>query len=282
MEFYYFGGYTYDSYITKLHLHGFDGVMFTYDAGQGDLFTLIARDMKSYQKIKYLVAIRPYTISPQYLCMIKESLNAISPNRIQINLISGKIKEQEKKYGGILGDVNDLSSHVDRSNYLIEYVEELNQMGGNSGWFDHPKLDYYVSTTNQHTLDLAYKYSHKIIMSYRDYKNKAWSLFDSRKSQMLDKNQMPMLGQAIDLKNIKVMLSISPIIRNTKEELDLVDKTKQSYDTEYFTYKEFNYFIKNLKNSNIDQLLLGANSDEEKIKVFEFIKNYKILNATKP
>ena len=155
-------------------------------------------------------------------------------------------------------------------------------MGGNSGWFDHPKLDYYVSTTNQHTLDLAYKYNHKIIMSYRDYKNKAWSLFDSSKSQMLDKNQMPMLGQAIDLKNIKVMLSISPIIRNTKEELDLVDKTKQSYDTEYFTYKEFNYFIKNLKNSNVDQLLLGANSDEEKIKVFEFIKNYKILNATKP
>jgi hypothetical protein len=279
MEFYYFGGHTRDFFTRRLHLNGFDGVMFTYDSGQGDLFTLIARDMRKDEKFKYLVAIRPHTISAQYLCMIKDSLNAISPNRIQVNLISGKMKEHEKKYGGILGDVNDLSNHIDRSNYLIKYVEELNQMGGNSGLFRQPKLDYYVSTTNQYTLDLAHRYNHKIILSYRDYKNKAWTLFDSKKSQILDKNQMPMLGQAIDLKNIKVMLSISPVIRDTQEELDALDKTKQPYDTEYFTYEEFNHFVKNV---NADQLLLGANSNENIIKIFQFVKNYKELNTTKP
>jgi alkanesulfonate monooxygenase SsuD/methylene tetrahydromethanopterin reductase-like flavin-dependent oxidoreductase (luciferase family) len=288
MEFYYFGGHMRDSFITRLDKNGFDGVMFTYSPHQGDLFTLIARDIKVTEKIKYLVAIRPYAISAQYICMIKDSLNSINPNRLQINFISGHIKKNEEHYKGIIGDVTDFSHHIDKTNYLVKYIEELNSMGGNQNFAENStdipntKLDYYVSTTNPHTLELAYKYNHKIIMSYRDYKNKAWTLFDLNKSQMWHKDETPMLGLPIDLKNIKTMLSISPVLRKTQEELDALDKSQQSYDTEYFTYDEFNSFISNTKNNNIDQLLLGAASDENLRQIISFVAKYKNINITNP
>jgi hypothetical protein len=288
MEFYYFGGNTRNSLIRLLDASNFSGVMFTYDATRGDMFTLIARDMRNTEKIKYLVAIRPHTISPQYLCMIKDSINSIIPNRIQINLISGHIKEHEKNYGGVLGDVSDLSNHMDRSNYLIEYIKELNKMNGNKDYpnfftkIPNTPLDYYVSTTNQYTLDLAHKYDHKIILPYRDYKNMFWTLTDLNKNNILDKNGNSLMDTPIDLKNLKVMISLSPVIRETHEELDLLDKSKDSYDTEYFTYEEFESFIKKVKKENITQLLLGANTPENQKRVIKFVENYTVLNATKP
>jgi alkanesulfonate monooxygenase len=123
MEFYYFGGYFDEGFISRLEESGFSGVMFTYDSTQGDMFTQIARDIKHTEKIKYLVAIRPYTISPQYICMINNSINKIMPGRLQINLISGYIKDHEANFGGIIGDTNDSSSNIDKSKYIINYLE---------------------------------------------------------------------------------------------------------------------------------------------------------------
>jgi hypothetical protein len=46
---------------------GFYGWLLPYNAGYEDPFTRIARSLKTEQKLKYLVAVRPYTISAQYL-----------------------------------------------------------------------------------------------------------------------------------------------------------------------------------------------------------------------
>jgi hypothetical protein len=56
---------------------------------------LAARDIDISKKIKYMVAIRPYAISPQYLVMMNHSMNDIMSNRVQFNLILGHIKEHE-------------------------------------------------------------------------------------------------------------------------------------------------------------------------------------------
>ena len=88
MKFYYFGGNFYDGHTTLLENSHFDGVMFVYDSALGDVFTKMVENMKTNEKIKYLVAIRPYAISPQYLCMINQSINSIMPDRLQINFVS--------------------------------------------------------------------------------------------------------------------------------------------------------------------------------------------------
>jgi alkanesulfonate monooxygenase SsuD/methylene tetrahydromethanopterin reductase-like flavin-dependent oxidoreductase (luciferase family) len=282
MKFYYFGGKFLEGEISRLEQHNFDGVMFVYDATLGDVFTMIARDIKYNEKIKYLVAIRPYAISPQYLCMINKSLNSIMPNRLQINIISGYIKEHEKSFSGILGNINDQSDRIDRSNYLIDYVKMLNTMPGNK---IKPVLDFYTSTTNEYVFNATAENNNKIILSYKDYKNGYWTVING------DRGNDP--GNNFNINNRKIMLAITPIIRGTEEELDRSEEYAQRpiwkngevpgkvTDIEYFTHEEFDRFIKKLEKEGITEILMNGHQEEERERLISFIKKYRELELAK-
>ena len=281
MQFYYFGGNFYNGNTTMLEDSHFDGVMFVYDSTLGDVFTRIVKDMKPNEKIKYLVAIRPYTISPQYLCMINQSMNSIMPNRLQINFISGYVKEHEKYFGGIVGDINDESNNIDRSNYLINYIKTINTMPGNKDDF---KLDFYVSTTNEHVFNATEEYDNKIILPYRDYKNGYWTEVDNLYGNTT--------GNNFDYSKRKVMLAITPIIRRTQEELDKSEEYARRpnwkegerggtvTDIEYFTYEEFDKFIVDLEKKGIHGILMNGHLQEERENLVGFIKQYRELKLT--
>jgi len=277
MEFYYFGGNTDGNQISRLENSHFSGVMFTYDATQGDMFVRIAKDIKPQEKIKYLVAIRPYAISPQYLCMINQSMNEIDPDRLQINLISGYIKDHELDFGGILGETNDSSGRIERSNYLIEYVKALNTMPGNLNT-DKP-LDFYVSTTNYYVASVVQENNNKAILPYRDYKNGLWTVISKTGGQNI--SDVP---AKLNVSNI--MVAITPIIRETQEELDaLVDHTlrpvwkkgekpTQVTDAAYLTYEQFHELVVELEKNGIHQLLMNSYPSSEKTILLNFIKKY--------
>jgi hypothetical protein len=287
MIFYYFGGVFNDKTVlehaSSLEKHHFSGVMYTYDPTQGDMFVRVAREINNEEKIKYLVAIRPYTISPQYLYAITKSINQMSANRLQINIVSGYIKDHEKNIGGIVGEVNDLSSSVDRSNYTISFIKELNEMSkkinnskdANGDQLENT-LDFYVSTTNSYVFDIIKEYNNKIIFPYNIYKRGFFSDQYKDPSSMID----------FDIKNIDVMLTMTPIIRETEEELlSLKDyavrpiwkKGEASQivdDVEYFTPESFDEFITMLEDNGINHLLINAVPREEFEVIIPFIKQY--------
>lgn len=245
MDFYFFNS---DFGVIKdLDRAGFAGVLFTYNATGEDHFTRIARNIDEGSKIKYMVAMRPYVISPQYLCMINRSISRICKDRLQLNLISGHIKDEEKDLGGILGDVNDKSDSIARSNYLIDYVEALENLK-----VEIP--DYYISVSNNFTLNVATKYNKKIIIPYSDYKNKSF-----------------------DIKNKKVMVAVTPIIRKTKEDIETLPENTVVHriDMDNFTYDEFSGLIDSIKKDGIDQIILSAWNLEETQNIIDFVKYYK-------
>ena len=287
MKFYYFGGVIGQPDSKKipsnLNKNNFDGVMFTHDIPEGDMFINVAKDIRTDEKIKYLIAIRPYTISPQYLSMINKSMNKIDKGRLQINLISGYIKDHEEFVGGIVGDVNDQSSSIDRSNYLIKFLDELNSMDQDKhapGYYYDPnyenKLDVYVSTTNSYVFEAVKKYNHKIILPYHIYVRGFWS--DSHKDSSL------MIPLEID--NTEVMLAITPIIRETEEELNLLTNhsvrppwrkgeiPEVVLDVAYFTHEQFNDFVETLEKRGINHLLINSVPSEEVNVIVPFIKQY--------
>jgi alkanesulfonate monooxygenase SsuD/methylene tetrahydromethanopterin reductase-like flavin-dependent oxidoreductase (luciferase family) len=281
MKFYYFGA-TFDGMppsIEDLESSNFTGMLFTYNVHQGDYFTRIARDLNPEQKIKYMVAIRPHTMSPQYLCMISNSINNMQRDRVQINLISGHLKPDESNVGGILGEVNDQSSRKDRSNYLIEYIEELDRMKSRPG----VKIpDYYVSSTNIYTYEAAARLGQKIILPYSIYKQ-GYFLNTDIKSQTKP-------GEPLDLKNRKIMVSVGPIIRDTQEQIDTefpknkqmrtyagdiyLDRERATTDTEFFTPQDFSNFIKRLEFEGIDEVILSSSTLEERLKIVQYVKRY--------
>lgn len=278
MKFYYFGGVFNDSHsmetASKLEDHNFDGVMFTYDATQGDMFVRVARDIDPEEKIKYLIAIRPYTISPQYLQTIHDSIRQIDRDRLQINLIAGYIKDHESHVGGIVGDVNDDSSSIDRSNYLIKFIKSINEMKDSNP--DKDLVDFYVSTTNSYVFDTIKQYNNKIILPYHIYKRGFWSDALRDSSSKID----------LDIKNLDVMITITPIIRKTEEELYSLkdyavrpvwrkgEKPKILDDAEYFTHDSFQEFVETLEEEGINHLLINAVPRQEKDVIIPFIKDF--------
>jgi hypothetical protein len=278
MKFYYFGG-TFNENDTledtsTLNNHHFDGVMFTYDSTQGDMFVRVARDIKLNEKIKYLIAIRPYTISPQYLYAINQSINEIQKDRLQINIIAGYIKDHESNVGGIVGDVNDSSSSVERSNYTIKFIESLDEISKNKK--AEEQLNVYISTTNNYVFDAVKKYKNKIILPYSIYKRGFWS----------DWIKDPSLKIQFERGDTEIMLAMTPVIRETQEELEALanhamkpvwkkgDVTKVVEDVEYFTHDSFHEFVQMLEEDNINHLLINAVPRSESTNIISFIKKY--------
>ena len=277
MKFYYFGGIfeeeTENTLETAsvLEKHNFDGVMFTYDATRGDMFVRTAKDIDPNGKIKYLVAIRPYTISPQYLQTINDSMNEIDMERLQLNFISGYIKDHENHIEGIVGDIVDSSESVSKSKYMIKFIGTLNSMKINKN-----PLDFYVSTTNSYVFDEAKKHNNKIILPYHVWKRGFWS----------DVYKDPSLKIPLDAEGVEIMLTMTPIIRETEEELRSLtnyalrpiwkkgEVSKVLDDVEYFTHDSFNDFVKMLEENGINHLLINAVPRQEHSVIIPFIKKY--------
>lgn len=272
MKFYYFGGVLGSETSVKspsnLNKHGFDGVMFTHDIPQGDIFIQTALNIKPNERIKYLVAIRPYTISPQYLYMINDSLNKIQPGRVQLNIISGYTKNHENEVKGIVGEVNDQSDKVEKRKYLVKFLDSLSEMNKNV----KVPLDFFVTTTNPRVLDAVNRNNNKIILPYSLYKNDIWS---------------KKFNRPLEVKSKDIMLAITPIIRDTEEELEALkdyalrptwqegEVSRVVNDAAYFTPDTFHEFVKSLKKDGIHYLLINAVPQDENAIVIPFIKNYK-------
>ena len=275
MNFYFFNAHMND--VDELYNNHFYGGLFIYDVPKGDSFTKVARVIDSDKEFKYLVAVRPYTISPQLVTMIYNSINDIHPGRLQLNIVSGSGEIQQlikqsrdeyiagtkKDFGGILGNITDKSPPIERSNYLIDFINMLNSLDTNIP-------DFFVSTTNNYVFDAAVKNNNKTIIPYAMYRNNTF-----------------------DIKGKEVMISIKPILRKTQEELNALPKPEGIWnkytgqydhkDYDYFTYDEFAEVINKLKKENIKNVLLaGCRIEqiynppiEERKNILSFVKQYK-------
>lgn len=164
--------------IKELDKIGVDGVLHTYNAYQPNFFVTIPKYLQQ-TNIKQMVAVRPYTISPQLLSQIGRTFDQLyGKGVLQINLISGWIKENEKDAGGIIGPVNDYSTRAERSKYLIDYLDVLENL-------ENKTLDYYVSVTNEFTFDAAVKHNSKIIIDYNHFKQNRYDIKDKHVMVML-------------------------------------------------------------------------------------------------
>lgn len=235
-----------------------------------------------------MVAMRPQAISPQYLTMIHASIHDIMPNRLQFNLISGHIKPFEKDFGGLIGEITDESSHVLRSNYLIEYMKEIYKMQEYSkdkdNWPAYGRIlrhipDTFISVTNEYVFETAEKLGYKMIIPYREYKQGHWTEYEAYQSD----NGATFPGKTIHLRDNTIMLHLCPVIRETQEELEALGQDNRSNDTEYFTYDQFNDFVKQLELQGIEHLMLnpGDSRLEERPFVLKAVKQLTTTDIVK-
>jgi hypothetical protein len=238
--------------ISKLEDAGFTGTLFIYNTNESDFFTKIARDVDIHKRIKYMVAIRPHALSPEYLIRIDKSIKEISKdNRLQINLIAGHMKPDEIDVVRTISEVSNQSTSIERSKYLIKYIELLNKIE------DRDKPDYYVSVTNDFTFSVAAKNNEKMIIGYSQY-----------------------LENRYDLKNKKVMISVTPILRKTNKEIEQLKdyNVPNTSDLKMFSYEQMTDLVNNLKSDGINEIIYSSWNSEDTEEIINFVREYNQNN----
>jgi hypothetical protein len=263
MKIYYFGGRIDQLDVVKNH--EFDGALFTSGVRNPNLVNITSylsnsekiqskcircgittKNLMPTKNFKYMIAIRPYQISPQYLTMLCNSIDEVSPDKIEVNLISGWTEEFEKEYGGVVSDVNDFSSSIEKSNYLIKFLEVFSQMKV----LKPPQI--FVSTTNQFTFSAAKSHGYDVILPYSRY-----------------------ITGEYDIDKPKTMVSVGPIIREEGEAIG-VDMSNVSSDCKVFTKEELIQFLDDLKEQNVKGVLFFPYPFEtENDRILSFVKEYK-------
>ena len=219
---------------------GIFGILFAYSFYQDDYLVKVANQIDLNKKIKYMVAIRPYTISAQYLSMILNSFKKIVGDRLLVNLITGWIYDHEKKVGGIIGEIKDTSSNIERSNYLIEYVRSLESLNDDIS-------NFYISVTN----DVVFRSvkNKKVIIPYSWFKVNRFNLVAE-----------------------DTMIYMMPVIRKTQKDLDSIKDKSINPDIEYFTYDSFILFLEELNRKKITNILLTENENhQERENILDFV-----------
>jgi hypothetical protein len=253
MNFYWFGK-TKDNNLAamskELEDSGFVGILLPYSVNVGDYFVQVATSIKDDQKLKYIIAIRPYTISPQYLAMIIKSLNVVAADRLWINFVSGQIVDGEEEIGGIIGDINDKSSPEDRRKYLQEYVPVF---------YDLCKKLNIDSTICISGMGIE---TFSLVEKYGDYNFVAHEAYDNH-------------GPFKKISKPRVV-SMFPIIR-TQDKIDNIKKTKDVPPDIFLTTEEqLIEKIKTLRSHGINDIMFYCyGSEEDRASIINFVKQNK-------
>jgi alkanesulfonate monooxygenase SsuD/methylene tetrahydromethanopterin reductase-like flavin-dependent oxidoreductase (luciferase family) len=258
MKFYWFGRSNEKDLISfskDLEDSGFYGVLLPYTVNLGDYFVKVAQCLDPKQKLKYIIAIRPYTISPQYLAMIVKSINEIQNDRLWINFVSGQVSDGESLMGGILGKVTDSSTWQEKKEYLIEYVDVFDNFSKKVGI--NPTI--CISGMKEDVFSLVEDYGDYNMVAFEPY---------------MRENGFRKLAKPR-------IVSMCPFIRDDEKELDALKNDKNlPQDIFPTTTQNLINMIKELKLNNINNVMFFSHgSEEERYRIMQFVKDNKDIFA---
>ena len=168
-------------------------VLMTYSISSPDYVPFLQGMMRVSKNLKFMMAFRAYTISPEYAIRFFNTMNFNGKNRVTFNLVAGKMLEDEQKEAMDMYNFDEsLISTVEKRIELADKWADkfFNKIG------DQAPISYTIANSPM-TIDLANKWTDYAIVH------------ESRLEESVN-----------ELKNTKIVLIIDPLIRETKEELD--------------------------------------------------------------
>ena len=173
-------------------------VLMTYSISSPDYVPFLQSMMRVSKNLKFMMAFRAYTISPEYAIRFFNTMNIKGSNRVTFNLVAGKMLEDEQKEA--IEMYNFDKSLIDTVEKRIDLADKwadkfFNKMG------DQAPISYTIANSPM-TIDLANKWTDYAIINDK-------GLDESFLKKSINK-----------LKNTKIVLIIDPLIRENKDDLD--------------------------------------------------------------
>lgn len=105
---------------------GYYSVLLTVHSRAQDYLPKVASILPNDAKIKYILAVRPYLLSPQYFMMLWSALNSIQKDRIIINWVHGTLGPKEN-FDAVLNIPENMQDPVTRKKHMRNFLESLNK-----------------------------------------------------------------------------------------------------------------------------------------------------------
>jgi alkanesulfonate monooxygenase SsuD/methylene tetrahydromethanopterin reductase-like flavin-dependent oxidoreductase (luciferase family) len=147
---------------------GYDSVLLTFHSESPDYLIKSAAALIPGNKLKYMIALRPYHISPQYCAMIVEGFNQIDEGRLVFNWIAGDSHNRvdENLQMDVYGNTENLDSIIKRTTFLRNFIEQYNKMPVVT---KHPPMVF--SGYSEYTLQTATMFNGTSLCMIDDYQN---------------------------------------------------------------------------------------------------------------
>lgn len=220
-----------------LEYAGYESVLLVYHSLIPDYMIRIANIINKEHKLKYMFAVRTYSVSPEYCAMMCQAFNMISPNRVILNVAAGDLKAEESCIDDVVRIKDMLDSYEKRVDYTSEWLEKFT----NLKQFDYmPEI--VVSGTSLKTVENSEKYADAHLAMRSSY----------------------IEGLKVNTK--RKIASTRIIIRDSKEEAETIHNNEVSEmmkkSTLFGTEDEVVMKIKKMETLGITDLLLSRHPDD--------------------
>jgi len=220
----------------------YKSVLFTYFENMSNAFVRIAHTIDPNQTFKYMVAVRPYTVSVDFLSSIYDSFNEISKDRMIINLVVGNVKDSPEN---ILNENSLVDTYEKRLTYHQSFISKFKDK-----YVNHSKPIVYVSGSSDYLINTGLDYADGIITEFANYE---------KFKHLLDRN---------------IVFLLPICIRDDVKEAELLGKQsgKQGVYGNIDTMKEKFEYIESL---GIKELMLcPLDNDDSQYKIHENMSKF--------
>ena len=111
-----------------VHEVGYKSLLLVYDTYLDNAVVNVANTINMDHKFKYIIALRTYSVSPEYLAQMYETFEKIAPGRVTFNIIPGNIKIQETSLKDVVFIEDKIKTPSQRDEYTLEWLKKYNKL----------------------------------------------------------------------------------------------------------------------------------------------------------
>jgi len=148
--------------LIKINEVGYESVLVTFNTGTLDPFTKCANAFIPNQKVKFMVAIRPYALTPAYLLMILKTFEKISKDCIVLNIVPGTEDKEQFIF-------EEGTSLHERKVYAGKFVEKMKIINDKHKFLNNDMPKIFFSGGSDENISNAVKYGDGLIYLLKDH-----------------------------------------------------------------------------------------------------------------
>lgn len=228
---------------------GFYSMLMTYHSRQEDFWIKSAKIIDDKIKMKMMIAIRTYAISPEYCAMMVAASNSLAKNKIVLNVVAGDLHKDETSVDDVI-DINELiATSQDRVSYTTKWLDKFRSLDV----IKNQIPEIVISGTSEKSINNLINYG-DYGLAMLDYYTLGKSKFPKNKGWMAS-TEIKLFKQDEDRNafiNSKDLSVLNWILYGNKEEILLK--------------------LNEIESCGVTDLLISCSSNEELDDIFSLVK----------